>query len=197
MGFDPITAGVAAKAGAFGGGPASPQDIMKNTANNTILQLPGQVAQYNQQVGSNANNIGTNFTTPTLQTDFTAKPGLDNFSKGLLSAGQQSIGDNLGATQGAIASKFRGPLAGVLQSQAATQARLNANPLLFSVASQQVGRQQNEATMGNNALLSQQSANNNATESANQALALKTGLQSLPIAANQNLIQSLQSGYKK
>lgn len=168
------------------GGPNQTSDVSKAQFYNTLPQLPGMTSQFNQQAQQNANGI----TTPTLNTDFTAKGGLDSFSQGLLSQGQQTMQNQLSATQGAIASKFRGPMAGVLQSQAEMQSRLNSNPLMFNVAAAQVGRNQQEQTLGNNALLSQQQATNN-------ALTTKAGLQALPMAAQQSLLQTLQSGYKK
>jgi hypothetical protein len=155
----------------------------------------GATQQFQNQAQQGANAIGTDFNrfVPQLQTNFAAKPGLDAFSQQLLSQAQQSQNRQLGATQQQIARSVQGPSAGILQSQAAIQSRLNGNPAMFQVAAQQVGRQQQEAQLNNQAALAQQGAYNTGLSASNQAQTLKTGLQGLPVAAQQNLIATLQS----
>lgn len=203
---------------------SNPEDRMKAQQYLANQQGIGMTQQFSQQAQQGANQIGTDFNkfvpqlqqnfqqyNPNIQTNFAAKPGLDAFSQGLLSQGQQQINRGLGATQAQIARSVQGPSAGVLQSQAAMQSRLNANPLLFQVGAQQVGRQQQEQLLGNQASLAQsqerarlqqlgneaaigqQGAYNTGLSASNQAQALKLGMQGLPLQANTNLISTLQA----
>lgn len=171
------------------------QDFSKSQQVSALASALSGSKQFQEQARQGANQIGTNFNqfVPTLNTNFQARPGLDQFSQGLLSAGQQQIARNLAGTQNQISRQVQGPAAGVLRSQAATQSRLNANPLLFQVGAQQVGRQQQEQQLGNQALLAQQGAYNTGLSASNAATAQKVGLQGLPVAAQQNLVSVLQS----
>lgn len=171
------------------------QDYSRQMSLPATAQAYRDTNAFKQQAQQGASNIGTNFNqfVPKLNTNFAAQPGMDATSQGLLAQGNQSINRGIGAAQANIARTVRGPSAGVLQNQAAFQGRLNANPLMFQVAQNQVGRQQQETRLGNEALLAQQGASNAGQSASNAAITQQVGLQGLPVAAQQNMVSLLKA----
>jgi hypothetical protein len=201
------------------------QPLLSRKVNQEAGNATGLTQAFQQQAATGAANIKTDFSSavpqlnqnyqqfnPSIQTDFRAKPGLDQFSQGLLSQAQQGMNTQLAANQNNIAQQFgaNNPAAKVLQQQAAFRTGADMNPLRFQVATQQVGRQQQEQQLGNQAslaqsqerarlqgmgnetALAQQGAFNTAQSAGNAAQTLQTQLQGLPVAAQQNLIATLQ-----
>jgi hypothetical protein len=180
--------------GLFGGGEQSQTTtpILAPGMLDALQQHQNQLSGFQQEASRLAGQIQS----PTLQTQFAGpsfQQQLDPFSQRLVSQGTESLARGAGRAQQDAARAFRGQgaLGNILGQQAAAQARLQANPLLFQAAQQQRDREaqefalrQGSQQLTNQALLQQ-------AQAGNQALGQRLGLLSSPLTARQNLLSTL------
>lgn len=161
--------------------------------NQALAGLFSQSQQFQQAIGLLPGQVQTQLP---LQTTFAGPQfaeSLDPRAQRIVSQGTQALQQQAGARQAQVSTRFQGQpgVANVLGQQAALQASLQSNPLLFQAAIEQRSReaqefnlQQMAQQLSNQALLGQASFQN-------QALSQQANLLGLPVAAQGNLLSQL------
>lgn len=161
--------------------------------NQAIAGLFSQSQQFQQAIGGLPGQVQRDLP---LQTQFAGPQfaeALDPRAQRLVSQGTQSLAQQAGARQAQASQRFQGQpgVANVLGQQAALQASLQANPLLFQAAQEQRAREAQEFSLQQQAQQLSNAALLGQAQFQNQALGQQAGLLGLPQQSQSNLLAQL------